>query len=447
MSESPPIRRLSTTSSSPGNLKREENLINAYEAEEERIINVLSRKLEQLREDKIHLENVLEAENESHVNRLTRELSALRIAQQQQQQQAQQSQQSQAQTNGTGASSSSNGIGSGYNSGGSNLNGYGAASPDARVGMQMFMSGQSPLSPSAEVMLDAMRRENEHLRGRLVETERDYVRILRLNEIYREELIDHRRRLGLSVDNLIGLSSSLDPFSQPTHRRSFSSNVSSPSASASYSNLTSQLHSHPSQIPGARPPSYAPAPTHGVPIPRPPSQIHRPGADQPYLSPEASTPLSHSPSSSSVESPFPFSPVTTTHPTSFVSNGTHLTTPPSSVSLNSNAPIVGPYPGMSMAAPAQGLSYPSVPPPSLSSSFGSPVISYVPHREASHSPVEPLSRRNSNAQQQQQMGRRRSVDRGGRIAETGMLVPRSRAGSHSLAATAEDAGENRNGRL
>lgn len=47
MSDSP-VRRFSTAS--PTNqLKREETLINAYEAEEERIINVLSRKLEQVR--------------------------------------------------------------------------------------------------------------------------------------------------------------------------------------------------------------------------------------------------------------------------------------------------------------------------------------------------------------------------------------------------------------
>lgn len=46
MSDSP-VRRFSTAS--PVNhLKREESLINAYEAEEERIINVLSRKLEQV---------------------------------------------------------------------------------------------------------------------------------------------------------------------------------------------------------------------------------------------------------------------------------------------------------------------------------------------------------------------------------------------------------------
>ena len=43
MSASPPLRRLSETSSSS-----KESLINAYEAEEERIINILSRKLEKV---------------------------------------------------------------------------------------------------------------------------------------------------------------------------------------------------------------------------------------------------------------------------------------------------------------------------------------------------------------------------------------------------------------
>lgn len=45
------------------------------------------------------------------------------------------------------------------------------------------------------MMLEAMRRENEHLRNKLVDTERDYIRISRLNEIYREELIVHRGRV------------------------------------------------------------------------------------------------------------------------------------------------------------------------------------------------------------------------------------------------------------
>jgi hypothetical protein len=170
MSTSPPLRRLSSTSTSS-----KEYLINAYEAEEERIINILSRKLEQvsasvpsitlriylrqLREEKIELENALEAESENHVNKLSREISALRLAQQQ------------------------------------TVNGSGTLSP-----VETRMPGgtpANPIEPTAEVMLDAMRRENEQLRERLVETEKGYIRISRLNEIYREELIEHRRRVSI----------------------------------------------------------------------------------------------------------------------------------------------------------------------------------------------------------------------------------------------------------
>lgn len=380
-----PIRRLSTTSSN-NSLKREEDLINAYEAEEERIINVLSRKLEQLREEKIQLENALEAESESHVNRLSRELSALRLQQQRQQQQQQQQ---------TGT----NGI---------------AASPDHSVGGPMFNAGRDPMIPSAEFMLEAMRRENEQLRNRLVDTERDYVRVSRLNEVYREELLEHRRRLGLSVDNLVGLSSA-DPYSQPTHRRSVS-NLSSPSTSVT----------QPSQS------------IHGVPIPRPSSSIRRPTNNMS----ESNTPLSHSPSST--ESPFPFSPIVGTNPASYVSNGTHMTTPPSSTSLMSNPPSTFTIPHM--------LSYPSVPPPSLSSSYGSPVVSYIPQRDHSLSPVVPPSRRSSNARgsierrfadpvaigNNRSRSRHESVERGARVAETGQLIPRSRRDSQSVPAASLD---------
>ena len=73
-------------------------------------------------------------------------------------------------------------------------------SPDSRRGFKTFASsgrwGSDPGEPSAEMMLEAMRRENEHLRNKLVDTERDYIRISRLNEIYREELIVHRRRVS-----------------------------------------------------------------------------------------------------------------------------------------------------------------------------------------------------------------------------------------------------------
>lgn len=115
----------------------------------------------QLREEKIELENALEAESENHVNRLSREITALRLAQQEQ------------------------------------VNGSGGGSPiDTRLGLQPFLGYRGPAEPTAEIMLEAMRRENEQLRNRLVDTERDYIRITRLNEIYREELIEHRRRVS-----------------------------------------------------------------------------------------------------------------------------------------------------------------------------------------------------------------------------------------------------------
>ncbi|KAF8217690.1 hypothetical protein K438DRAFT_1795492 [Mycena galopus ATCC 62051] len=377
MSISPPIRRLSVSS-----MTRQEELINAYEAEEERIMNVLSKKLEQLREEKIELENVLEAESESHVNRLTRELTSLRLAQQQ-------------------------------------LAGLGG-------------SPVGPSDPSLEIMLAALQRENEVLRSRLVDMERDYIRVSRLNEVFREELLEHRNRLGMPVDHLIGLASS-DPYSQPTHQRSqstYSSNTSSPTNSVLHAPITRPTNGVPIPRPATQ--------SNGVPIPRPPTQMRRVNSSN--IS-EGNTPLSHSPSSSS-DSPFPFSPVTSPNPTgSYVSVSSIVTSPPTSYNPG----------GVTFGAPSRGLTYPSVPPPSLSSSFGSPTVSYhFPHRDNSLSPVEPQSRRNSirrgggarvvesgSLHRSSSQSRRNSVERGGRLAETGQLVPRSHPDGHTLPATTE----------
>ncbi|GJE93722.1 hypothetical protein PsYK624_098830 [Phanerochaete sordida] len=386
MSVSPPHRRLSSASTSS-----KESLINAYEAEEERIINILSRKLEKLREEKIELENALEAESEHHVNRLSREISALRLVQQQA------------------------------------VNGSGTLSPvEARM-------PADPLQPNTEVMLDAMRRENEQLRARLVETERDYIRITRLNEIYREELIEHRRKAGLSVDDLIGLAPSAgDPLSQPLHRR--------PSISSS--------------------PNYTPQSpithTARVPIPRPPSQIHRPSNISPSITPPSS-------SSASLSSLPIFSPA------AGQSNATSATSPGSFTD--------GPA---TLVPRVMELTYPSVPPPSVASSFGEPPSIGSPvrsptldtitepvaiprgpqqrQRDSSASPGDPFSmvsprRPSLSPRASMQLARRPSADRvpwtgdgsgfgfgspvstrsrmaslerGARIAETGTLVPRPR---------------------
>jgi hypothetical protein len=96
---------------------------------------------------------------------MARELTALRMAQQQQ-----------------------------YHNGGTS-NSSVSASPETGMGFRSFMSSAHPSEPSAETMLEAMRRENEQLRNKLVDTERDYIRITRLNEVYREELIEHRSRV------------------------------------------------------------------------------------------------------------------------------------------------------------------------------------------------------------------------------------------------------------
>lgn len=107
------------------------------------------------------MENVLEAESESHVNRLSREISALRLVQQQ------------------------------------TVNGSGSLSPvEARTLATVAVDASDP---STQLVLDAVRRENEQLRTRLVETERNYIRVTRLNEVYREELIEHRRRVSIKL--------------------------------------------------------------------------------------------------------------------------------------------------------------------------------------------------------------------------------------------------------
>jgi coiled-coil domain-containing protein 6 len=56
-------------------------------------------------------------------------------------------------------------------------------------------NGIVPPDPEPSLLLDALRRENEELRARLGKVEKDYVRVKRLNEVYREELIVRRGRV------------------------------------------------------------------------------------------------------------------------------------------------------------------------------------------------------------------------------------------------------------
>ena len=132
--------------------------------------------LRQLQEEKIELENVLEAESEAQVNRLNREISALKLA---------------AAQNGTNG-------GEGMSSNVTSTSALADDLAEFRTRRRGSLAGTNA-SPSTDIVLEALRRENEQLRARAADMERDYVKLMRLNEIYREELIDHRRRVRSSV--------------------------------------------------------------------------------------------------------------------------------------------------------------------------------------------------------------------------------------------------------
>jgi hypothetical protein len=421
MSDSP-IRRFSTASPT-SHLKREETLINAYEAEEERIINVLSRKLEQVRWP-FFPSLLLDVGSDGIVGlapggkdsagecargreRVARESvepgdfgpATTGRASRRRARQWQRGHDCRAGAEQTRPDGAERRRHAGSDAKGERAVAYAVGGYRARLRadfeVERYLSGG--------VVGVAKAGELGECRGSCWGV-----------------LMGHGQ-LGLSVDNLVGLTP-VDPFSQPTHRRS-TSGVSSPTVTSGY----------------ARPATThaVPIPSHGVPIPRPSSSIRRPLNS----ASETTTPLSHSPSS--MESPFPFSPALSAHApagSSVLSNGTQLTTPPSSGSVQSGG--VGPPHAVSGV---HALTYPSVPPPSLSSSYGSPVVSYLPQRESA-SPVEPLSRRGSRGcgggvpagvesgtgwGNGRSVSRRDSVERGARIAETGTLVPRSRSRADS----------------
>jgi hypothetical protein len=122
---------------------------------------------------------VLEAESEAQVNRLNREIAALKLAA------------AQNWTNG--------GDGTGSNAGSERST---SALVDDLAEFRTRRRGSlagTNASSNTDVVLEALRRENEQLRARAADMERDYVKLMRLNEIYREELIDHRRRVRSSI--------------------------------------------------------------------------------------------------------------------------------------------------------------------------------------------------------------------------------------------------------
>ncbi|KAG8803811.1 hypothetical protein FRC17_006107 [Serendipita sp. 399] len=322
--ESPLPRRLSSSITIPGaggRTQDTENMASSYEGEEERIVNVLSRKLEQLRDEKIRLENIAEAEPESYViHQLSKDLTALR--------------------------QKSLLVNTMYES-----DSQGQSSANSPI-QQYHPHANDPRFTSTELVVNALRRENEALKTRLIDAERDLARTTKQNEVYREELMELRRRLGLPPDGPVVGQNFAETSSQPTHQRHRDYSL-SPVVSAV-------------PVPTTQRPTPGP-----LPIPRPPSQIHRPTNSEAQISLATSA---SSPDSSTPASPFPFSPLSSSL-TSAQQTGYHttLTTPASVPSLSSIPPT---------ATNPNQLTYPNVPPPSLSSSFGSPVAMFSPPDEA-----------------------------------------------------------------
>ncbi|EJT99409.1 hypothetical protein DACRYDRAFT_110132 [Dacryopinax primogenitus] len=408
-----------------------EELINAYEADQERIVNVLSRKLEQLSQEKVDLENAMEAENEAHVLRLQRELAALRA-----QQLAQ----------GTSAPASAEGSE--------------PISPVEGPALLAVKDGKerpgrdenATPGPSMQAVVDALRRENDGLRNRLHETETDYIRLSRTLSAYKDELVTLRRQLGIPVDNLV--SPPLSPLGLSPRSRTGSLSgrswhgspvttslpVGGPSTSVGPGNGISNTHSpnmEMNEMDILSPPLH---PVYPHPLGRSQSLTFPYPLSYPIPGPHSngtpSSPSNPSTSTTSTNStPSPYASLLSSLPQSF--------SPSSSPLANSPGP----------GAASWGLSYPLVPPPSLSSSLGSGPASLGSLASFPAGAYGPASRRGSltgghahpltHTPLHTQAGMSGAAERGRRVVETGSLRRESlREGSRGrLGRRLEDVGE------
>lgn len=293
-------------------IKSMEALINGYEAEEEMIMNKLSRRLDELRRHELAMSVAMEAESESIVNRLQRQLRVV------------QGQLAAAKAGSEDAGKTSGGrIGSSSNE---------AEGLPNTVGLQAFLSGSDPVVMGNAI--ESLRAEKDDMQHRIDDLSND-------NDALRQELIDLRRRLGIPVDDLVGLGGNKKKTTPTFHPTS--SNISHPS--------------------------------NGEPAPSQPISFNR----QPATGFSTST----SSSSDAAQSPLVSYSAAETGATSFSPS------PFGSASQHSYSYAVPPPPANTFASPQTGyytaggrivhpagtggmpLTYPSVPPPSLSTSIAS----------------------------------------------------------------------------
>ncbi|KAH9810469.1 hypothetical protein DFH28DRAFT_1085702 [Melampsora americana] len=157
-----------------GDSKQKEDLINALEAEEERLVNTLTRKLEKLCAEKVELKNVLEAESESLVLRLQRLTF-----------------QSSQPSSSTAAIAAP------------------ATSPPGGPNMNALINNPDPLHPLANTLIEVLKTENSNLRNRLVDTEREYIKTSQQSDV-----------VGLPINDLIGAIPTFEENYPAARRRS-----------------------------------------------------------------------------------------------------------------------------------------------------------------------------------------------------------------------------------
>ncbi|KAK9899494.1 hypothetical protein P389DRAFT_207164 [Cystobasidium minutum MCA 4210] len=393
--------------------QEKQDMLNAMEAEEEALVNHLSRKLEKLRAEKVELESTLEMEQEALVNRLQRRLSEL-LSQQQFQQ-----------TLGLSSSTSASYPGS-------------PTAPDTSVSpipgpnIASYFSNPDPVNPSPATLLDALHSENTALREQLAEAESITQQVERINEMYRRELLQLREKAGLDTSDIaappslpapkvreagpragvLGSSSGLNgagagairipgvPQSPPGRTRSMSKSSYSPSISSALSMGTPY---------SASPATHVTTPSTSYTTPQAPASTpvsNAAGLVSGFSSSSASTPYgSMSSSTSSVDTN-----------SAFTAPSYRVPPPSMASSLGAGEAVSSEAPGTAVPYTARMMASTPIqerPESSLSSRSASPQSL---RRVDNYSP-ESLQRRLSNSRQ------------GARVAETGFLKKRTPSGN------------------
>ncbi|KIK60723.1 hypothetical protein GYMLUDRAFT_261297 [Collybiopsis luxurians FD-317 M1] len=219
---------MSDSSSPPAPFHRgQEKLINSDEAKEDKLINILAEQLEQLRADKIELQNAPKAESNIPVRRLGRPRSSRAAPQNKKPNDMNRKDRVAVQVGGDTTRDPSTEV---------MLDNINLRRESERLrhvnellrhengqlrhengrlrkelaDLEQYFSRENKQLRRKLANLDS--RENEQLRKKLADIERDYTRVSRLNDCFREELIHHGNRLGQPVSDLFRMHSPMDEF-------------------------------------------------------------------------------------------------------------------------------------------------------------------------------------------------------------------------------------------